>query len=148
MGILDVPARAEGAAKAVRVTSQSLSSGVVTAVSFSSAAYDTASFWAGGAPTRLTVPAKFDGRLALLVGLFDFESIVNTSVPSIIIKKNGTVILDKPEMPSAANHVAMNAAMTDVVATSDYYELFGYENAGTKNIQTANFIPQFTIAIL
>jgi hypothetical protein len=141
-------------ASAYRATNQTLTHNTEAAISFSNTDFDTASMWAGGAPTRLTVPSGSAGGY-LVRGTIQLGAGFQ-GVAHLRIYKNGTLFTEETsqgvDTAVAESHqvsAILSLAATDYVelkvllelaAGSGTYDAVG--GSGNTYIQAARLTPQ------
>jgi phage-related tail fiber protein len=109
-------------ASAYRATNQTLTHNTEAAISFSNTDFDSASMWAGGAPTRLTVPSGSAGgylvRGTIKLGA-GFQGVAH-----LRIYKNGTLFSEETSQgvdTAVAEYHQVSAILS--LAATDYVEL-------------------------
>lgn len=112
---------------------QSIPDGVATNIIFTTASYDTSSFWTVGAPTRITIPSGAS-RVQLTSNL-QFEA-NGTSLRTIQINKNGSGVYvgragqyTATTTPNTATSLNCATAVLSV-SPGDYFELQTQQNTG------------------
>ena len=113
------------------------SSGAYTAIPWEAASYDTDSFWDGGTPNRLTVPAGVT-RVRLMANLEWQTSPTNQLIE---IRKNGTSVLGGGSFivrgdGGYSNQMRNITSAVMAVTPGDYFELMVYvgSSAEVKNL--------------
>ncbi|MCC3862537.1 hypothetical protein [Pseudemcibacter aquimaris] len=113
------------------------SSGAYTAIPWETASYDTDSFWDGGSPSRLTVPAGVT-RVRLMANLEWQTSPTNQLIE---IRKNGASVLGGGSFivrgdSGYSNQMRNITSAVMEVAAGDYFELMVYvgSSAEVKNL--------------
>ena len=117
-------------AKVTRATAQSINNSSYTAISFSSAEIDTNSYWAGGAPTRLTVPST---GYYLVEGHVDWDTNA-TNVRESKLYVNGVEDKSATDGRAALSGVATRcSSLLSLVylTASQYVELYAWQNSGS-----------------
>ena len=114
-------------------TTQSISHGTATALTWDSEAFDTDAFHSTSVNTsRITIPSGKNGKYKITIqALWDIGT--STVFKSIRLKKNGTTNYLVSYLPaSSGSEIYQNASITlDLVAT-DYIEFFcNHESAGS-----------------
>lgn len=115
------------AARAQRTTTQSISTGSTTAVSFGAADYNAGTMWAGGSPTRLTAPI---GGVYVITAAVEFAANA-TGNRQVHIYQNGSEH-SRITVPSVGSGLATRVAIADTLnmAASDYVECFVFQDSG------------------
>ena len=126
-------------AQAFKNATQSIPNATLTAISFSSANYDTNAYWAGGAPTRLTVPVTLAGQYIITANVSWFSNA--TGPRETQIRKNGANILGDVIGPAEAGGAcAQSLSVIAVLAAGDYIELM-VSQTSTAALNTASVSP-------
>jgi hypothetical protein len=133
------------AARVRRTSAQSIPNNTTTAISFSSARYDTATFWAAGNPTRLTIPE--DGLYAVTYTLRFATSSVGYCRAQVIVNA-ATAIATMTIPPNATLDTDLVGATQFQLSAGDYIELYVRQaSGGSLDIAAvASFSPEFSIA--
>lgn len=124
--------RPVGRGALVKLTSnQSVANNTTTVVTWSSAEYDDATLWAGGNPTRLTVPTGWT-RVRLTANIGWASS--NAGRRILEVRKNGASQWGLPLVhgPVASNARTNQNGVSSVVAVTagDYFEVYVTQNSG------------------
>lgn len=120
-------------ARAVKTTNTLANS--ATAITFDSAPLNVATMWAGGAPTRLTIPANAGGAYLFSLAFQAADSAGGADV-SFKVRKNGssdvaTVVTNK--VNTANINYTMALTVVDDAAAADYYEFFLWSGTTTTS---------------
>lgn len=109
---------------------QAVADVTLTALTFDSEDYDVGGFHAGGAPTRMTIPAGGDG-LYLIVAKCKFAANGTGNDRILRITKNGAAVGSQVSLPADANNatIALVVGVEALVAT-DYIEAVCYQDSG------------------
>lgn len=117
-------------AAVVRTSTQSISSAVSTAISWSSAGWDTDSLWSGGDPTKLTIPAGMGG-LWYMAFYFRWDLIAVNNVRIIgSLLVNGGVVQLHENSTSTTQYQSMSLALITNLSAADYLTVTAYQNTG------------------
>jgi hypothetical protein len=114
-------------AQLTRATTQSINNSSYTPVSFSSATFDTDSYWSAGAPTKLTLPAGFfliRGHIAWAIDA--------TNLRESKIYLNGSPISRSSNVKQAVSGVSSTntSFLLIELSSSVYIELNAWQNSG------------------
>lgn len=115
--------------KAVRTTTQSITSGVATAVSFTAETFDTDNMInIGGQPTRITISTA---GIYYIGGTVPWTS-VNDQDYRLSIRRNGVTIEDYEDLVifTSVSPVAHSIAGMYSCLVSDYFELIATQGTG------------------
>jgi hypothetical protein len=133
-------------AQAYRNSAQSIPNNTFTAISWSSANFDTDVFWSAVNPTRLTVPGALAGQFIVILEVQWASSA--TGFREILIRKNGTTTIANLQGPAeAAGSCEQILTTLCVLAAGDYIEgLVDQLSGGALNVafQTA-YTPTMSI---
>lgn len=122
-------------ARVVRSSTQSIPNNTDTDILFSSASYDTDTFWVVGTPTRLTVP--YDGYYTLDAFV---EFAVNSSNTRILrAYLNGSTILSGLTIPAhPASFTRLSISATVFMSATNYVVFRVLQDTGASlNLQSA-----------
>lgn len=112
-----------------RTTNQAIGNGTTTAVSFDTEDYDTDGFFAGGNPTRLTIPSGLGGTY-IVSGVFWWQTGNNSTMIGVRKNGNDTIIANsegqEPNLTNARNSIC---GVMRLVA-DEYIELCAWQNSG------------------
>jgi hypothetical protein len=116
---------------AYRSTSQAISQNADTAINLSAVSFDTAAFWAGATPTRLTVPTGKAGKYIAIGQIQWTDGDIGTLQTKI--RKNGTTVVSLGALDTTITGVtsapgASQASTLLSLADGDYLELVAYWN--------------------
>jgi len=124
------------AARAARTTNQSIADNSADAIIFDSVTFDTSSFWAGGAPTRLTIPAT-----GVYVINFDAAFANNgTGYRALRIRVDGaTTIAELHLQPNGTLNDHLNVSAIYKFTAAQYLEFICIQTSGGPlNMLTAS----------
>lgn len=126
----------------VNLTSNTTLAAPPAQVTWAAAAYDTASFWSAGSPTRLTVPAGVT-RVRLFTTLaFDTGTFATVANTSLSFRKNGNDFIGNGFGAMASgypNSVFTTISAVIPVVAGDYFEVrWNTSRAGTSTILSAS----------
>ena len=133
-------------AKAILSSSQTISDSTATAVSWNSEDYDVGGLWAGGNPTRFTLPDA---------GKYIYQATVQwaanaTGARKIEIRENGTTFLQTNEEPAEASNVRSQQVIgTNDFAATDYVELIVTQfSTGNLDLTAGGTLSNMTVSFL
>lgn len=104
-----------------RATDQVIPDTTETAMSFSTASYDSDSFFSGGAPTRLTIPTSLDGTYVVRAQVTP-PAYTNGSV-KIRIYKNGSQIAENYRTIISSSAAGFEVTKLVQAVATDYFEV-------------------------
>lgn len=129
---------------------ESIAAATVTAVPWDAAEYDTDSIWAGGAPTRLTVPSGVTRVRLKAAGHFGAFSAAKRRLYQMT--KNGLDFTGAPkiDVDSTENGTSSaNIASPDlIVVATDYFEFNVFHNDSVARDLSANEFTWFAMEII
>ena len=124
-------------AKVYHSTTQSIPDASSTALTFDSEEFDTDAFHAGGAPTRLTIPAGKDGKYLLVGGGIQAAS-ASPALSQIFWRLNGTTVIRGTTtawVPSSTQTTGFGSSTIADLVAGDYVELMFYQDSsGARNV--------------
>jgi len=130
--------------------SQSITSGLATALTWQTATYDSSSVYSGATPSRLTVPA---GVSLISVQANALWSADATGYRVLNVRKNGSSFAGSPHVTmypgSAASTVTQNLGSGVISVTpGDYFEVWCLQNSGSTLTIANDNITWFSMTIL
>lgn len=135
------------AALAYRATSQSIAGALAeVTLSFSNTLFDSNTFWAGGSPTRLTVPSGYGGKY-LILGQIKWS--LSGSGPFYIrIYKTGSLVAECTYAVTDAN-AAIQVSCEVEASPGDYFELrVAHNSSSTPESTVGGSAQTFLSAVL
>ncbi len=121
--------------------------GYGTALSWDSLDFDTNSFFAGGAPTRITIPAELNGYYVVLSAQVQLDDCTGSSTASLAILKSGAEfngtgcnLASTGGGPDGTANRAWVQARTHPfqVSTGDYFEAFLHSSDASITVEADN----------
>lgn len=118
-----------------------------TAVPWDQADVDTDTVWAGGNPTRLTVPAGVT-RVRLSANVAWASN--STGVRLVQFKKNGSIVSGMPSHRHDANTSSESGLVSSIitVVAGDYFEMEVYQSSTAALDLTASAVTWFDMEIV
>jgi hypothetical protein len=125
---------------AYRATAQNIPVTTETAISFSNVDYDTDTFWASGAPTRLTVPSGKGGKYIIVAQVK--WALVGTGPFFLRLYKNGATLVAENVFSVAELTSAIQVSAEANLAVGDYIEFKIYHNSSATPEPTVGGVAQ------
>lgn len=110
---------------------ETISTATITAIPWDAAGLDDASFWSGGAPTRLTAP--IDGLYAITFGVLFEQFAAIAARVTMSLYKNGAILRGTSSeipVPATTFYPSFNGSWMGNLNATDYIELRVYHNRG------------------
>lgn len=116
-------------ARVERAAAQTLTTGLITPITWDTETFDNAAIWSGANPTRLTV-GGVGNKMVIISGVVAF-GINTTGIRRVLLYKNGSLTTSVASItPQASIATSMNFNFCEFCSAGDYFEVHANQSSG------------------